>query len=171
MDAPATFRQTPRLTLREVVLSDAAFFLALLNDPSWLANIGDRVVRSGADAEAYIRSNIRAHHERHGYGMYAMELKSAGRPIGLCGLIQRDFLPGPDLGVALLPDFVGQGYASEAACEVMRHAQYTLGIARLYAIVKRGNHRSIRMLERLAFNFERPLPLPETGVDLYVRDA
>ena len=167
----ATALETPRLLLREVVSSDAGFLLTLLNDPAWIANIGDRGVRSAADAEAYIRSNIRAHHERHGYGMYAVELKSAARPIGLCGLIRRDFLPGPDLGVALLPGFVGQGYASEAACEVMRHAHYTLGIARLYAIVKRGNHRSIRMLERLAFNFERPLPLPETGVDLYVRDA
>ena len=164
--------ETPRLRLREVALSDAAFFLALLNDPSWLANIGDRGVRSGADAEAYIRSNIRAHHERHGYGMYAVELNSAARPIGLCGLVRREFLPGPDLGVALLPAFVGQGYASEAAREVMRHAQRTLGIARLYAIVKHGNHRSIRMLERLAFSFERPLPLPsEAGVDLYVRDT
>ena len=167
----ATALGTPRLSLREVASSDAEFLLALLNDPAWLANIGDRGVRSRADAEAYIRSNIRAHHERHGYGMYAVELKSAARPIGLCGLIRRDFLPGPDLGLALLPGFVGQGYASEAACEVMRHAQYTLGIARLYAIVKRGNHRSIRMLERLAFNFERPLPLPAETVDVYVRDA
>ena len=54
----------------------------------------------------------------------------------------------------------------------MRHAQRTLGIARLYAIVKSSNQRSIRMLERLAFNFERPLAPPaETGVDLYVREA
>jgi [ribosomal protein S5]-alanine N-acetyltransferase len=172
MGAATAIPETPRLRLREVALSDAAFLVRLLNDPTWLENIGDRGVRSGADAEAYIRSNIRAHHERHGYGMYAVELKSAARPIGLCGLIRRDFLPGPDLGVALLPGFVGQGYASEAACELMRHAQRTLGIARLYAIVKSGNQRSIRMLERLAFNFERPLPLPsETGVDLYVRDS
>ena len=168
----ATALETPRLLLREVVLSDAAFLLALLNDPAWIANIGDRGVRCGADAEAYIRSNIRAHHEHHGYGMYAVELKSAARPIGLCGLIRRDFLPGPDLGVALLPGFVGQGFASEAARAVIRDAEGRLGLARLYAIVKRGNHRSIRMLERLAFNFERPLPLPsETGGDLYVRDT
>ena len=166
-----TVLETARLALREVVPSDAAFILALLNDPAWLANIGDRGVRSASDAEAYIRSNIRAHHERHGYGMYALELRSAPQPIGLCGLIRRDFLPGPDLGFALLPGFVGRGYASEAAREMMRHAQEALGIARLYAIVKPGNDRSIGMLERLGFSREGPLPAPsEAGIDLYLRD-
>jgi RimJ/RimL family protein N-acetyltransferase len=157
--------------LREVVPSDAAFLVALLNDPAWLANIGDRGVRSLPEAEAYIRSNIRAHHERHGYGMYAMELKSLAQPIGLCGLVKREFLPAPDLGVALLPGFVGVGYASEAAGEVMGHAKRALGIARLYGIVKRENHRSVRMLERLGFRHEGPLSATSAaGVDLYVRN-
>jgi RimJ/RimL family protein N-acetyltransferase len=103
--------------------------------------------------------------------MYAMELKSPAQPIGLCGLVKRDFLPGPDLGVALLPGFVGGGYAAEAAREVMRHAKSALGIARLYGIVKRGNARSVRMLERLGFSLEGPLPAPsEAGVDLYIRN-
>jgi [ribosomal protein S5]-alanine N-acetyltransferase len=169
MDAPAIVVETPRLTLREVALPDAAFFLALLNDPAWLANIGDRGVHSLPDAEGYIRNNIWSAYRAHGYGMYAVRLKSTAQPIGICGLVRRDFLPGPDLGVALLPAWVRRGYASEAARAVMLHAATGLGIARLYAIVKRGNRPSVRLLERLGFALEGPAPIsPEDQVDLYM---
>jgi len=99
--------ETARLKLREVDPSDSAFLLRLLNDPSWLENIGDRGVHSEADAAEYIQDNIHLHYQAHGYGMYGMQLKQPAQLIGLCGLIKRDFLPGPDLGFALLPDSWG----------------------------------------------------------------
>lgn len=160
---------TARLELRVAALTDAAFFLALLNDPSWLENIGDRGVRSAADAERYIRETLQAPHQALGFGLYVVQLKATGQPIGVCGLLKRDFLPGPDLGFALLPRFVGCGYATEAARAVLEHAQRTLGIARLYAIVKRGNRRSERLLGALGFHREGPRPIPEGAeVELYV---
>jgi ribosomal-protein-alanine N-acetyltransferase len=169
MGAATAILETQRLQLREVALSDALFFLRLLNDPSWLENIGDRGVRSEADAERYIRDNIHAPHQALGFGLYAVQLGSSTQPIGICGLVKRDFLSAPDLGVALLPEFVGQGYASEAARAVMLHAQRQLGIERLYAIVQRGNHRSVRLLERLGFRREEPRSNPQgTEIELYV---
>ena len=159
---------TPRLTLRQAALSDSSFVRALLNDPAWLENIGDRGVRSDADAEQYIRNNIWRPYQTSGYGMYVVQLKSPSLPIGMCGLVKRDFLSAPDLGFALLPDYVGQGYASEAAHAVVLHATQSLGIARLYAIVKRGNHRSIRLLTRLGFHPQGPCMTPEgEEIDLY----
>ena len=86
-------------------MSDGSFFLRLLNDPSWLENIGDRGVHSDADAESYIKNSIWAHYHFYGYGMYAVQLKSTSLPIGICGLVKRDFLSAPDLGFALLPDY------------------------------------------------------------------
>jgi [ribosomal protein S5]-alanine N-acetyltransferase len=169
MDAATVILATPRLELRELALSDAQFLVRLLNDPSWLENIGDRGVRSQRDAEDYLRSNIRAQYQAHGYGLYALQLKSTRLPIGICGLLRREFLPGADLGFALLPDFVGQGYASEAARAVMAYAQGKLGIARLYAIVSRGNHRSVRLLGQLGFRHQGPYSIPRGDeVELYV---
>jgi len=159
---------TPRLTLREAALSDSSFVRALLNDPAWLENIGDRGVRSDADAEQYIRNNIWRPYQTSGYGMYVVQLRSSSLPIGMCGLVKRDFLSAPDLGFALLPDYVGQGYASEAAHAVVLHATQSLGIARLYAIVKRDNQRSIRLLARLGFHLQGPCVTPEgEEIDLY----
>lgn len=152
-----------------MTLEDAAFFLRLLNEPSWIENIGDRGVRSLSDAESYITDNIRTSYRTRGFGLYALQRKSVPALIGLCGLLKRDFLSSPDLGFALLPDFVGHGYAAEAARAVMQHAQSELKIERLYAIVKRGNQRSIRLLERLGFHPEGPHLIPQgEEVELYV---
>ena len=160
---------TARLELRCAALEDAAFLLRLLNEPSWLESIGDRGVRSAADAERYIRDTIQAPYRSLGYGMYLVQLKESGQPIGVCGLVRRDFLPGPDLGFALLPDFVGRGYATEAARAVMGHAQHTLGIARLYALVKRSNQRSVKVLGRLGFHHQGPPAVPQAdAVEVYV---
>lgn len=167
-DASAPILETPRLRLRRVALSDSAFFLELLNDPSWLANIGDRGVHTNADAESYIRNTIWTQYEAYGYGMYALQLKSSESLIGICGLVKREFLSAPDLGFALLPDYVGQGLAAEAAGELMSHAQDRLRIARLYAIVTHGNERSVRLLARLGFRRERPYVTPQgVEVELY----
>jgi RimJ/RimL family protein N-acetyltransferase len=170
MDAPAILLETPRLQLREVALADAAFVLALLNDPSWLENIGDRGVRSEADAERYISDTLRGPYRRLGYGLYAVQRRSADGPIGICGLVKREFLPAPDLGFALLPGFVGQGYASEAARAVIAYAHGTLGIEQLYAIVQHDNQRSVRLLERLGFRRYEPAAAPaglEAGIELH----
>jgi [ribosomal protein S5]-alanine N-acetyltransferase len=156
--------ETTRLRLRQAVLSDADFFVQLLNDPAWLRNIGDRGIRSQSDAETYIRNSIWASHERYGYGMYVLQLKATDSPIGLCGLVKREYLSDPDLGFALLPTCSGLGYAFEAAVGVMSYAREVLGIQRLYAIVNASNDRSIRLLERLGFDHEGAFTTPQGAV-------
>ena len=46
--------RTERLHLQLVTEADAAFVLELLNDPGWIANIGDRGVRTLEGARGYI---------------------------------------------------------------------------------------------------------------------
>ena len=46
--------ETERLRLRRVSVDDAEFILRLLNEPSFIQNIGDRGVRTIDDARAYI---------------------------------------------------------------------------------------------------------------------
>ena len=170
MDAAGPIVETPRLLLRGMALSDSSFLLTLLNDPSWQENIGDRGVRSAADAEGYVRNTIWAQYQAYGYGLGVVQLRSTTLPIGICGLVKRDFLTAPDLGFALLPEYVGRGYACEAARGLMVHAEKNLGIGRLYAIVKRANHRSLRLLGRLGFHHEGPYLLPQgEQVELYAR--
>ena len=154
--------ETERLRLRRVGLEDAPFILMLVNDPDWLRFIGDRGVRTLADARGYIRSGPVKMYETFGFGLYAVEPKRGGAPIGLCGLIKRDALPEPDLGFAFLPAWRGQGYAREAALAIVEEARTTLGLPRILAITSLDNTRSIKLIERLGFIFEKVIKLSDT---------
>ena len=170
---PLQIAETSRLTLRHVGLDDAAFFLRLVNEPSWIANIGDRGVRSLADAERYIETRTLAMYRTLGFGMYVLAAKPQGQPIGVCGFFKRESLPDVDLGFALLPEFWGQGYALEAAAAVMQYGQQTLGFARVLGITNPDNHRSGRLLEKLGFRYERLVQMPPDNetLKLYVFTA
>jgi [ribosomal protein S5]-alanine N-acetyltransferase len=161
--------ETSRLILRRIEFDDAPFLVALLNQPSFLANIGDRGVRSHEDAHRYLREGPMAMYERHGFGLWHTARKSDGAGIGLCGLLKRDILPDPDIGYAFLPEYWGQGYAFEAADAVVRHGARKFGLERLVAVVSPGNTGSIRVLEKIGMTFERMFPMHanEPPVRLY----
>jgi ribosomal-protein-alanine N-acetyltransferase len=161
-----TILETERLALRHLTADDAAFVVALLNDPDFLTNIGDRGVRTADDAVAYLARGPQASYAQHGFGLFAVTLLATGEPIGICGLLKRDALEDVDLGFAFLPAFRAQGYAREAAAATMAWGLRTLRLPRLVAIVQPGNDRSIRLLERLGFTHERTVRVGDDGVEL-----
>jgi RimJ/RimL family protein N-acetyltransferase len=148
-----------RVIVRALTLADAPFVVSLLNDPDFIRNIGDRGVRSEADAREYLNAGPLASYLRHGFGLCAVTLAATGEAMGLCGLLQRAELPGPDLGFAFLPQFRAQGYAFEAASAVKADAHTRLGLSTLLAIVNPANDASIRLLAKLGFEFERTIQM------------
>ena len=158
--------ETERLALRTVSTDDAAFILALLNDPGWLRFIGDKGVRNLDDARAYIKNGPQAMYESVGHGLWLTELKGQGTPIGLCGLIKRDGLDEVDIGFAFLPEFRAHGYALEAATAVLRHGHRVLGLRRIVAITDLDNQRSAHLLEQLGMRMEGTVTLPTIDHEL-----
>jgi RimJ/RimL family protein N-acetyltransferase len=163
---PGHLLDTERLTLRELTESDADFIVELMNEPSYLRFIGDRGVRTAADARAYLLKGPMASYKRFGFGMYLVELKNEKTRIGICGLIKRDMLEDVDIGFAFLPEFRTQGYALESAAAVMRYGRDTVGLTRVVAIVTPDNDRSIGLLSKLGLRFERMITWPEDGAEL-----
>jgi [ribosomal protein S5]-alanine N-acetyltransferase len=149
----ASLLGTPRLELRRLCEDDAPFMLELLNDPSFIRNIGDRGVRTAGEARDYISQGPMASYARFGFGLYLVERREPRTPLGICGILKRDQLPEPDIGFAFLPAYWSQGYAREAADAVKAHARDTLALPRLLAIVSPTNDSSIRLLEKLGFTF------------------
>ena len=144
--------QTARLRISHLDIGDAAFILELLNDPDWLRYIGDRGVHNPDEARDWIESGPRASYRRYGFGLNLLALASDHTPIGVCGLLQRDNLDGPDLGFALLPAFRDQGYAQEAAMAVIELARAAdRGPSQLYAFLTADNLASRRLLHKLGF--------------------
>ncbi len=146
--------ETERLALRWFAPDDAEFVLELTGDPDWIRYIGDRGLRTVEDARGYIETGPRAMYARHGFGLYAVERKEDRAPVGMCGLIRRDWLPDVDVGFAFLRAFRGRGYAHEAALGTLRYARDVLGLPRVAAIVTPENADSIRLLAKLGMGFE-----------------
>ena len=157
--------ETERLTLRQFTAEDAPFILELVNEPSFIQNIGDRGVRTLSDAVRYIETGPVASYARNGFGLYLVQLKESGESIGMCGLIKRAALEDVDIGYAFLPKFWSEGYAVESALAVKEQA-HSLGLRRLVAIVDPANIGSIRVLEKLGLVFEKTIKLSADDIDL-----
>ena len=153
--------ETERLALRKLSNDDAEFILELLNEPSFIRNIGDKGVRTRNDAVQYIQNGPVASYERFGFGLYLVQLKGSGDPIGICGLLKRETLQDIDVGFAFLPRFWSKGYAVESAAAVMDHGRKVLGIGRIVAITAPENYGSIKVLEKIGLRFEGVIRLSE----------
>jgi RimJ/RimL family protein N-acetyltransferase len=161
-----TVVETERLHIRRLGAGDASFILELVNEPSWIRYIGDKRVRTSDDAQRYLRDGPFAMYERTGFGLYAVELKQIGEPIGICGLIKREALADVDLGFAFLSKFWHNGYAFEAAAATMSYAENVLGLRRIVAILTSDNDPSRSLLEKLGFRFETTITLDPDGQPL-----
>ena len=158
--------ETDRLILRQLSTEDAAFILELVNEPSFIQNIGDRGVRTLEDARVYILRVAISSYEKNGFGLYLVELKDSGQSIGMCGLIKRDGLEDVDIGYAFRPRFWLKGYAVEAAAAVKAYARDVLGLKRLVAITDPANQGSIRVLEKIGLKYEKMVRLSADDIEL-----
>ena len=159
--------ETERLILRHMSPdTDAVFVLELLNQPSFLQYIGDKGVRTLDDAQQYIITGPVKSYEQNGFGLYMVELKENGVPIGISGLVKRDTLPDADIGFAFLPEHCSQGYAVESAAAVMTYAREKLGLVRVLAITSPDNERSAKLLGKIGLRFERLLKLTDDAPEV-----
>jgi RimJ/RimL family protein N-acetyltransferase len=149
-----------RLYYRKPNESDAAFIFDLVNEPDWLKYIGDRKVSNQQDAVQFINESLNAKHLLDGFGLrvcclassdLSTEYTSKDTPIGLCGLLKREYLDSIDIGYAFISKYRGSGYGIEAANFFKNYAFNHLNVEKLYATVSKENKQSIALLGKLGF--------------------
>lgn len=160
--------ETDRLLLEAFTLEDAPFILQLVNEPGFHRYIGDRGVRTLDAARQYLRERVIDSYARYGFGLWRVSSKIDGTPVGMCGLLQRDFLKDVDIGYALLETMQGHGYASEAAAGTLAYARTALGLTQVKAIVAPDNARSIHLLTGLGFVQETTMAWPGSAETVVV---
>ena len=161
--------ETERLNMGAITVDDAEIMLAIWNDPAFIANVNDRGIRTIDEAREAVAAGAAKMFDDYGYGPFWLSLKSDGTMIGICGLFKRDNLDHPDIGFAVLPEWVGKGYAGEAAVAVVAHARTELGLPALSAIVSPSNAASIGLIKKLGMSFERMVTMPgdDEPIELY----
>ena len=159
--------ETRRLKIRQLSEDDAAFIFELVNQPAWLAHIGDKNVHSLTDAENYIINGPVSMYTKYGFGLYLVELLSNAKAIGICGLIKRENLPEPDIGFAFLSEHWQKGYAYESANAIISDAIGRQEIKYILAITTLHNHLSIKLLDKLGFVFDKTIEDNDKVMNLY----
>ena len=156
---------TPRLDLF-IHNSSPEHYRCLINcfnTPSALKYLGDWNVHTHADIDKLFngtmlqRKLIKGHADVEGYIQegchYHIRPKpgnpGAGELVGGVSLGQRgDDVP-PDIGWALLDGYGGNGYATEAATELLRYLREELGINEIIAWPNPANVASMKIAEKI----------------------
>ncbi|KZN56950.1 hypothetical protein N474_10030 [Pseudoalteromonas luteoviolacea CPMOR-2] len=141
---------TKRCDIRKAHFSDVAFIIQLLNQKSFIENIGDKNVSNEQAAREYIEKSFLTPYQSGLVSPYIVCLKS-GEQIGVGGFYQRPYLTGPDLGYAFLDEYTGQGLAIEACTALMDFAKNELSMKAVYAVTDPNNVSSQKLLAKLGF--------------------
>lgn len=148
---------TERLVLREVVAEDAVDLLVFRGDPE-VQRYNLVPMKDTREALGLVRTMQGWYVSRYAI-QWGITLRDEDRVLGLCGLHDwsRERRRAA-IGYDLARSHWGQGIASEAMRAVVRFGFEELDLVQLYALTVAENARSIRLLERLGFQFERIRP-------------
>jgi ribosomal-protein-alanine N-acetyltransferase len=145
--------ETERMVLRAWQMSDREEFARLNSDvrvmefmPACLSN---------AESDLFL-DRIEQHFLKHGFGLYAVDLRESGRFIGTVGLMvpafKAHFTPCVEVGWRLSADCWGRGLATEGAGAVVQHAFESLNLESLVSFTVQANVRSRRVMEKIGMS-------------------
>src|SRR5262249_52654820 len=94
-----------------------------------------------------------AHHDKYGFGLWALIEKATGQFVGLAGLKHLEDGPEIEGGYHLARAFWRRGYATEAARACLRYGFEQLHLEKIVAVVQPANVASQRVLEKSGLSY------------------
>lgn len=146
--------RTERLLLRQWRDTDRAPFAAMNADPEVMEHFPAPLTPPQSDEFV---DRMREHLERHGWGLWAVEVGETRDFIGFVGLWPAGFDPFRseeivEIGWRLTRSAWGHGYATEAARGVLRHAFDVLELTEVVSFTAATNVRSQAVMERIGMH-------------------
>jgi RimJ/RimL family protein N-acetyltransferase len=145
---------TQRLTMRQMTDDDIDDFAALLGDEDVMRYYPRP--KTHGEAQGWIDWNQRLYRE-HGFGLWAVTLRSTGEFAGDCGLTPQrvDDTDEIEVGYHVRASLQGHGYATEAAGAARDFARDQLGLHRLIAIINPENTPSQNVARKIGLAPEK----------------
>ena len=131
----------------------------IFTDPKVMASFGGDILNR-EQMECWLLRNLE-HQDHHGFGLFAVILKSEHLLIGDCGLELMD-MEGEEvaeLGYDYRSDYWNRGYATEAAAAVRDYAFQELHLPRLISLIRIGNEASRRVSEKIGMHLAEEIIL------------
>ena len=164
---------TERLGLRRWIASDLQPFVRMNRDPAVMRFFPRPYT---AEESAVMIRQMETFFDKHGYGIYALELRETGEFLGYTGLavpsFESWFTPCVEIGWRLRQEAWGKGYATEAALACIDHAFQTLGLGELFSFTSVLNKPSEKVMQRIGMtrlgDFAHPRLEPGHPLRLHV---
>ena len=154
---------TERLSLNLLTIDDFDFVKRLVNTEGWIAFIGDRYVHTNDDAIAYVTKILNTENLFY----WVVRTRDNNTPVGIISFMKRNYLENFDIGFAFLPEYNGNGYAYEAAKEVLSMVSKTPGYYPVVATTVPQNAKSIKLLTKLGLHFEKEIEVEDEILQVY----
>jgi 3-dehydroquinate dehydratase/shikimate dehydrogenase len=142
--------ETARLRLCDWREADREPFITMNGDPLVMRHFLSTL--TARETAAMIERN-RVHFERHGFGLWAAEIRATGEFAGFIGLavptFEAHFTPCVEVGWRLAPRFWNQGLATEGAAEVLRFAFEDLQLVEIVSFTSTVNLASQRVMQKI----------------------
>lgn len=142
--------ETERLLIRPLDYKDIDDVFLLFSNPNVMKYDSGYVITDKQDAKAYIDMSM--HQNQDGFA-WAIEEKKSGSFVGTGGLKNWYGSHFAEVGLILDERYWNQKFGSEAVHKIVEFAFQTLRLSFVYATTLPENKRSIRLLERLGFQF------------------
>lgn len=147
--------RTNRLILRAWRPDDKEPFAAMNADAAVMEHFSRPLTRAESDAFAD-RSAVAL--ERDGHGLWAVEVDGGAPFIGFVGLappsFEAHFIPAVEVGWRLDRHHWGNGYATEAGRESLRHAFEHVGLGEVVSFTVPQNRPSRLVMERIGLTHD-----------------
>ena len=142
--------ETKRLILRTWKTEDANPYYQINQDPKVIEFLRGPLALS--QISDFI-SAVNMHQEKHGYTLWAVELKEAHALIGFTGLNYTDwrshFTPAVEIGWRLGSQYWGKGYATEGAKACLDYGFQQCNLKEIVSFTVPANIRSIGVMEKI----------------------
>ena len=156
--------ETKRLIIGHFTCTDIHMWASIEADPL-VRKFVDGKCLSREEAGHYVKMSMDSY-AVNGFGRFAVRSKTSKRLIGMCGFLRQN--EEIDFGYRYSAETWGKGIGYEAANKVLNYGLEHLKLKKICAGVAIENIPSIKILEKLGFEFEKNFFVDQTKAAKYV---
>ncbi len=145
---------TNRLIFREFNLNDIDDYYNLERNPMVRKYIPNMRNSSFYECKESLRKHIDKYKDGTGIDTWAVVLRENGKFIGITGFRYLEELDKVEIGIRLMPEYWGNGYATETGKALIQYAFNRLGLDEIVAMAIPENEKSMKSLENIGLDFD-----------------
>lgn len=145
------------LLLRSLQLGDLSSLIAIWSDREVTRFLPSRGKPIPQESVKQSLSTFIEHWQQRNYGIWAIVDRDSSQMVGYCGLRYLEELGEVELLYGLARDYWGRGIITQAAKASVVFGFETANLNRIIALVLPENQASKRVIEKVGFDYEKPI--------------